>query len=271
VEKKKTPFPIKIFDDFSKREIIGFLEIVHHSVEAEGEEEIGHVLQLIKKAVPCEKVIAGLVRVDRQSKSHRFSKIINISYPSNWIHLYLKNNYSNVDPVLLSHISSFRTQSWANTYAALSSHSKNEFVEEARSFGLKNGVTTGAFEPGRGVGSFFSFAGDMPDDNKRYAGILEYLGHHLHQALMKTTAYPTHSYDYGNALSPRELSVLNWIKNGKTNWEISRILGVSERTVRFHVENIFAKLDVSSRTHAVALAVENGLLAVPYQHAVGSI
>lgn len=111
----------------------------------------------------------------------------------------------------------------------------------------------------------------MTNDNKRYARVLEYLGNHLHKALMKTTAYPPSSYDYGNALSPRELSVLNWIKNGKTNWEISRILGLSERTVRFHVENIFAKLDVSSRTHAVALAVENGLLAEPYQHVVEAI
>jgi DNA-binding CsgD family transcriptional regulator len=52
-----------------------------------------------------------------------------------------------------------------------------------------------------------------------------------------------------------------WMKQGKTNWEISRILGVSERTVRFHVEGIFVKLDVSSRTQAVACAMEQGLFA----------
>jgi DNA-binding CsgD family transcriptional regulator len=77
---------------------------------------------------------------------------------------------------------------------------------------------------------------------------------------MKTTSSPT--FNCINGLSPRELSVLNWIKHGKTNWEISRILGVSERTVRFHVEGIFSKLDVTSRTQAVAMAMENGLLTV---------
>jgi DNA-binding CsgD family transcriptional regulator len=61
-------------------------------------------------------------------------------------------------------------------------------------------------------------------------------------------------------LSPRETTVLMWMKQGKTNWEISRILGVSERTVRFHVEGIFLKLDVSSRTQAVAFAMEQGLV-----------
>ena len=62
-------------------------------------------------------------------------------------------------------------------------------------------------------------------------------------------------------LSPRETSVLMWMKQGKTNWEISRILGVTERTVRFHVESIFGKLDVSSRTQAVAFAMEQGLFS----------
>jgi DNA-binding CsgD family transcriptional regulator len=68
------------------------------------------------------------------------------------------------------------------------------------------------------------------------------------------TARPPH-------LSPRELSVLLWMKEGKTNWEIARILGLTERTVRFHVGSIFKKLDVSSRTQAVARAMAKGLIA----------
>jgi DNA-binding CsgD family transcriptional regulator len=69
----------------------------------------------------------------------------------------------------------------------------------------------------------------------------------------------TPSVNRMKGLSPRELMVLEWMKQGKTNWEISRIIGVSERTVRFHVESIFAKLDVGSRTQAVACAIEQGL------------
>lgn len=62
-------------------------------------------------------------------------------------------------------------------------------------------------------------------------------------------------------LSPRELTVLLWMKEGKTNWEIARILGLSERTVRFHAGSIFEKLDVTSRTQAVARALGTGLIA----------
>lgn len=62
-------------------------------------------------------------------------------------------------------------------------------------------------------------------------------------------------------LSPRELTVLLWMKEGKTNWEIAQILGLSERTIRFHVGGIFEKLDVTSRTQAVARALGAGLIA----------
>ena len=93
----------------------------------------------------------------------------------------------------------------------------------------------------------------------RYHPVLEYLSWYLHGALLRIAApSPSESIDI---LSPREKTVLNWMRHGKTNWEISKILGVSERTVRFHVEGIFNKLNVTSRTQAVAYAVENGLQA----------
>lgn len=57
-------------------------------------------------------------------------------------------------------------------------------------------------------------------------------------------------------LSRREITILNWIRNGKSNWEIAQILGVTERTVKFHVESIFSKLAVRSRTQAIAVTTE---------------
>jgi len=74
---------------------------------------------------------------------------------------------------------------------------------------------------------------------------------------------PSRPHASGNTchLSPRELTVLLWMKEGKTNWEIAQILGLSERTVRFHVGGIFEKLDVTSRTQAVARALGAGLIA----------
>ena len=53
-------------------------------------------------------------------------------------------------------------------------------------------------------------------------------------------------------LTPREAEVLGWIAHGKQNAEIAQLLFISPHTVRKHVENIFEKLDVQTRTAAVA-------------------
>jgi DNA-binding CsgD family transcriptional regulator len=55
-------------------------------------------------------------------------------------------------------------------------------------------------------------------------------------------------------LSRREADVLHWVAEGKTNFEIGIILGISPRTVGKHLERIFRKLDVETRTAAVASA-----------------
>ncbi len=63
-----------------------------------------------------------------------------------------------------------------------------------------------------------------------------------------------------HGLTARELQVLRLVAAGKTNREIAAALFVSEHTVARHIQNIFAKLDVSSRTAATAFAFAHDLL-----------
>ena len=72
------------------------------------------------------------------------------------------------------------------------------------------------------------------------------------------TALPAAADTHG--LSPRELEVLRLVAAGKTNREVASILVVSEHTVARHVQNIFTKLGVSSRTAATAFAFERDLV-----------
>jgi DNA-binding CsgD family transcriptional regulator len=53
-------------------------------------------------------------------------------------------------------------------------------------------------------------------------------------------------------LTPREQEILAWVARGKTNAEIARLLWVAPSTVRKHLENVYAKLGVSTRTAAAA-------------------
>lgn len=66
--------------------------------------------------------------------------------------------------------------------------------------------------------------------------------------------------DGGHTLTARELEVLNWAKDGKNNWEIAKILNISEATTKFHLSNIYRKLSVTNRASAVACAIEQKLI-----------
>jgi len=60
-------------------------------------------------------------------------------------------------------------------------------------------------------------------------------------------------------LTAREAEVLRLVAAGKTNRQVAAALVISEHTVARHLQNIFAKLDVSSRSAATAFAFEHGL------------
>lgn len=61
-------------------------------------------------------------------------------------------------------------------------------------------------------------------------------------------------------LTDREKEILLWLMEGKSSWDIGQILSISERTVKFHVNNICVKLNAVNRTHAVAKAILNNML-----------
>ena len=61
-------------------------------------------------------------------------------------------------------------------------------------------------------------------------------------------------------LSERELQVLQYMANGRSNKEIGQVLYISENTVKAHVKSILAKLDAMGRTEAIAIAIKRGLI-----------
>ena len=62
-------------------------------------------------------------------------------------------------------------------------------------------------------------------------------------------------------LTARELEILGLLAKGLTNKQIGRVLGISEHTVRNHVNSVIEKLDVSDRTEAATTAIQRGLIS----------
>jgi DNA-binding CsgD family transcriptional regulator len=92
--------------------------------------------------------------------------------------------------------------------------------------------------------------GPGPDFSDRDRAVLTLLRPHLHQAYLdaERRRHPV------PPLTPRQRQLLRLLAAGHTNTQIARRLGISEGTVRTHLENIYTRLNVSSRTAAVTRA-----------------
>ena len=75
----------------------------------------------------------------------------------------------------------------------------------------------------------------------------------LRPALDRRARFPV-----GQRLTVRERECFMWIAKGKSNWEVGQILGIAERTVNFHVENVRRKLNVGSRMQALIELILSG-------------
>src|SRR5277367_970094 len=63
-------------------------------------------------------------------------------------------------------------------------------------------------------------------------------------------------------LTPRELEILKMLSKGLTNKQICHALGISDNTVKNHVNSIIEKLEVSERTEAATTAIQRGLITI---------
>ncbi|MEL7072255.1 MAG: response regulator transcription factor [Cyanobacteria bacterium J06581_3] len=73
-------------------------------------------------------------------------------------------------------------------------------------------------------------------------------------------AFSTADSDNIEPLTPREIEVLNQLASGLTNRAIAQTLSISEHTVKFHISAILSKLNVVSRTEAVAVGIRAGII-----------
>lgn len=149
-------------------------------------------------------------------------------------------------------------------------------VEALLDAGVRRLLVHGVSRPERvhEISSLFVFGGpDRPDatDERR---LMQIVVHGLHGAYQRVIEVERGVGGAAPALgmredlraarpprvTPRELQILSWVREGKNNQEIAAELGISALTVKNHVQKILRKLGASNRAHALALAMELQLL-----------
>ncbi|MBI5874894.1 MAG: autoinducer binding domain-containing protein [Deltaproteobacteria bacterium] len=239
--------------EFSKTELIQILETIQTLINCRNEADIKTVLEKTKDLVCADYSICGLGAYDNKGLSE-VKNIVNGSYPEGWFVAYKEEKLYEIDPIVWWQYKFFGTQIWADTYKKYKNKASPEFIYNANSFNLNFGISSGIQCAHNNLASITTFANSKNYFRAHQKVIVDILTPNFHQAILRVCK--------GNEkrplpyLTPRESEIIQWIKEGKTNWEISMILSISERTVRFHLENIKNKLDATTKAHVVAIAME---------------
>lgn len=138
-----------------------------------------------------------------------------------------------------------------------------ELWEQQASFGYRTGIAMALHLPD---GKHFQFGVDReqplpndPEELQRLVADLQLFAVHAQDSAMRILVPPAQQPERP-VLTPRELECLRWTMEGKTAWEVGAVLGISERTVVFHVGNATQKLGCINKQQAVLKALRLGLI-----------
>jgi LuxR family quorum-sensing system transcriptional regulator CciR len=184
------------------------------------------------------------------------------NYPQFWVDNYISNDIVNLDPVLLA---SQRTNvgfGWKQLSELLPmTQAHCAIMERTRNAGLADGFTVPANVPGELNGSCHFAVGAGRSAPKASFPMAQLVGSFAFQAARSLIARLCHDTEREPVrLTERQLECIVLVARGKTDWEIGKILGIAEETVKQHISDARARYDVSKRVQVVLRALFDGLV-----------
>lgn len=183
------------------------------------------------------------------------------TYPDQWVERYATQRYVSIDPVVRTGLAALVPLDWADL--PKESATERRFFGESREFGVGRHGLTFSLGGKKKESGIFCINSDVSD--KEWRGIkrccmrdFQILSAFFHNKVLEDVGENT--LMLAENLSCRESECLKWAAEGKTAWETSMILGVSERCVRFHLDQARRKLNCLTKVQAVAKAVALGLV-----------
>jgi DNA-binding CsgD family transcriptional regulator len=238
----------------STADALKLLEVTHACISCTTDSDFRGLLPRVAELVSFEHMMAISARLGSRGGVVA-SQAVNVSYPDEFCREYLSRDYFRVDPVMRDALTTCRAQ-----YCCEATQGRpREIISLTVDFGLREGYVLGWRSPAPGgADTLLSFKSPSMRYDRRSADLLEFVAPHLQLAFSRVLQ----GEDAANhvTLSSREKEVLDWLQQGKSSWEVSVILAISESTVNFHVSNIKRKLGATNRAQALAIAARLGLL-----------
>lgn len=243
----------------TKRQLIQLLEIQEACLKATSDfDDVKRILDMLSDAIPFESAV---ISFDIQETGIRQSKHVNFGMSEDWLNYYREQNLSSIDPTFARAANVGAAFTYDDSVIGLPD-AQEDFRDIARDFGVKAGICCSALETRHDeeFSCLINLSSSHDEFEDLHKEIFEFVMPHI-SCLLTQQGNLGSIAAQAPSLTSAELEVLKWCREGKTSWEIGVITSRSERTTKFHLANIYKKLGVSSRAHAVAKAIRLGLLA----------
>jgi DNA-binding CsgD family transcriptional regulator len=243
----------------SRNDMAEILEIIHSSLGCDSNHDFLDIILRLQLLLPFEHA-CGVLMTCPNGRPLVLKNYVQFNTPNEFFLEYRAKGHLQADSLIREMRRTRRLQSWPDDWRKFGQ--KKEIISLYKDFSKTEGYMHGSEAiAATKKESLFCFSGSSMKRNERNSAIIEYVIPHLHLALSHISDIKPVCSDEP-LLSVREIEVLNWLKHGKSSWDISAILGISERTVNFHVKNITQKLDAVNRTQAVADGASLGLIDI---------
>jgi LuxR family transcriptional activator of bioluminescence operon len=242
--------------DFFKMDAV--YEINDNLRLSENDNDLNSCLTKLALLLDCEYYLFAILNPVSIFKSDLY---ILDNYPSCWKKYYNDEKLIDYDPIIDYSASNYAPIIWSMLEQSKWDKNKTNVIEEAKNSNLKSGFSFPVHTKNNSFG-VISFANSNNEKtlislhSNSYSYVLLVLPELLdsHQRINKNIGNTcTH-------LTPREKECLAWISEGKTTWEISKILGCSERTVSFHITNLQTKLGTNNRSQSISKSILTGVM-----------
>lgn len=244
----------------SQEDSMEILKLINGCLHCTVEQEFHTLLLSFAAFLGFEFTLYGYTKTTYNKR--RYAKIINLSNPKQWATEYTCNNYLLHDPVM--HETELRINTGVNvsfiywdTYEWQLSPQQQQVIDRRKYFGLHYGCSIFANSHKKNFMYLISFASRTRVPTARVEAIAKMVTEHL-----LATRKRLDMLMLVGSLSKKEQSVAQEMMQGKTNQEIANEINITVHTVKFHIKNIFEKLQVNNRLQASAVLLAERYLSV---------
>lgn len=229
-----------------------------HSVDkAVGDDAIATALHHVAEPFGLTSIFGGIVPTAQTAPKHIATRILLQRFPAEWAERYNELGYVFRDPIVERLQGDQRPFSWHDAYGSSHIPANVALIQgEASEFGLREGFVVPVALLDGNVAAV-SYGGPHPDLSPDDQALLGFVSNYAVGQLLQRRQSAEQAR---GRVTAREYDCLLWSAEGRTELDISLILGISKSTVTKHIQSAREKLGAMTKTHAVAIAMREKFL-----------